>query len=332
MENCFNPAQGTNILPIADPLNAPLTTGLETFLPSSSSLELASAASVTITAEPDSMLPESPIIGTASQPDIVPADVPSNLPIVVTEPNNTFGTAYQISSLIVGNAPTVFSGTIDDADSLDYYQFTLSETSNFNVALTHLIADADIYLYNQDGRVALNGSFRGGTRDEAINQTLAAGTYYLGVRQSSGSTSYNLLVSTTLAGSIVAAGWPSNLLPTEFEVAASTTSYSRSSWIWSTPPIPTVRGNTTDVYRIHLDAARTVNISLTGLVADLDLRLIQDTNSNQIIDVTEQINQSQNSGWDAESISTTLEAGDYYLQVYSAFGSSSAYTLNIAYV
>jgi hypothetical protein len=93
-----------------------------------------------------------------------------------------------------------------------------------------------------------------------------------------------------------------------------------------------VRGNTTDVYRIHLDAARTVNISLTGLVADLDLRLIQDTNSNQIIDVTEQINQSQNSGWDAESISTTLEAGDYYLQVYSAFGSSSAYTLNIAYV
>lgn len=326
MENCLNPLSGS--LPIAGQLIDPLTALLGTWPQQSSSWDVANSTLVGLASEP-SQISELPIVATSSELDSLPPDIPVNLPIVVTEPNDTLATAYQVNDLIVGNTPTVFSGAVDDSDPLDYYQFSLSEASNLNVALTNLTADADVYLYNQDGSVALNRSFRGGSRDEAINQALVAGTYYLGVRQSSGSTDYNLLLSTTLIGSIISAGLPSNLLPAEFEVSALPTPYTRNGFISGIPPIPTWLGNTADVYKVHLETARTVNISLTGLTADLDLRLIQDTNSNQIINVAEQINQSQNPDWASENISVALEAGDYYVQVYSVFGSSSTYTLSI---
>lgn len=65
-----------------------------------------------------------------------------------------------------------------------------------------------------------------------------------------------------------------------------------------------------DFYRFSFRSTASVNLSLTGLIANADLRLL-DSQSNVIASST-------NSGTDSELISRTLNAGTYYIQVLSA--------------
>ncbi|UBF28176.1 tandem-95 repeat protein [Kovacikia minuta CCNUW1] len=78
----------------------------------------------------------------------------------------------------------------------------------------------------------------------------------------------------------------------------------------------------TDYYQFTLGTASNIDLSLTGLAANLDLRLLS---SSGIV-----LQSSTLGGAIAESISSTLSAGTYYIQVYPASSNSSTYALNLA--
>ena len=73
-------------------------------------------------------------------------------------------------------------GTVDaDADGVDYYRFTLTEAKKVGLGLRRQDANADLFLEDADGTV-LYRSTNSGTANEAIEETLLAGTYYVRVQ------------------------------------------------------------------------------------------------------------------------------------------------------
>ena len=87
--------------------------------------------------------------------------------------------------------------------------------------------------------------------------------------------------------------------------------------------------DTSDFYRFNLDNTSNFNLSLTGLSSDADVRLIQDVNSNGIVDDGDEIVRSSLSDSQDESINRSLAAGTYFTQVYQYSGDTS-YNLNLS--
>ena len=105
---------------------------------------------------------------------------------------NTLGTARAVT---VSSSTTTFRDWVGSADTNDYYRFSLGGTSNLNLSLTGLTANADVQLLNSAGTVIRSSTARGSS-SEFITQQLAAGTYYVRVYPfSSNSTYYNLGLS-----------------------------------------------------------------------------------------------------------------------------------------
>jgi subtilisin family serine protease len=233
------------------------------------------------------------------------------------DPGSTRNTAYDVGSL--STTPKIFSESIGGTDQYDYYKFSLSTSSNLNIALTNLNAgtDADLYLYDRNGNW-LNASYNNGTSDEALNHSLKAGTYYARVTKFSGVTPYTLALSATAPTTVA-----SNLLPAERDIGPLTiTPYTRSSSVGTL--------NTADVYRFSISEPRNLSLSLTGLQSDVDLRLIRDLNGDRVVDADEVLASSQNGGTTSESLSRDLTSpGEYYIQVFRYSGESN-YTLSVS--
>lgn len=78
------------------------------------------------------------------------------------------------------------------ADATDYYRFTLGEAQRVTLTLRRQDADADLHLEDENGNV-LHSSTRDGNRNEGIEATLEAGTYYVRVvAQEEGENAYSL--------------------------------------------------------------------------------------------------------------------------------------------
>jgi hypothetical protein len=198
----------------------------------------------------------------------------------------------------------------------------MDNTSNFNLSLTGLSSDADVRLIqdvNSNGIVddgdEIVRSAWGGSNDESINRSLAAGTYFAQVYQYSGDTNYNLNLSAT------APQTPSNLLPVEVDLGTLSDTQTYSNNVSST--------DTADVYRFSMDNTSNFNLSLTGLSSDADVRLIQDVNSNGIVDDGDEIARSSLSDSQDELINRSLAAGTYFAQVYQYSGDTN-YNLSLS--
>ena len=77
--------------------------------------------------------------------------------------------------------PRFPQGTLDGhTDQVDYYRFTLTEAKRVELGLRQQDANADLHLEDANGTV-LYSSTNSGTANEAIGETLLAGTYYLRV-------------------------------------------------------------------------------------------------------------------------------------------------------
>jgi hypothetical protein len=120
-----------------------------------------------------------------------------------TEPNNSLGTAYDISTL---NGTRIFNDAVSSSDTNDFYRFSLDTTSNFSLTLNGLSADADVQVIRDanfngvvDADDVIRSSTAGGTTAESINLGgLAAGTYYVRVYPfSSANTNYTLSLTGT---------------------------------------------------------------------------------------------------------------------------------------
>lgn len=212
------------------------------------------------------------------------------------------------------------------------FSFSLASTSNLNVGVDvdapepDIGGDIDVRVYrdtDNDGEInssidqLIGSSTLGGDSDESINlESVAAGNYIvqLNLYGSSGNANYNLSLSTAD---------PSNLLPTEVEVGTLNATQTFTDFVGST--------DTADVYHFSVDTARDFSLSLTDLSGDADVRLIQDTNSNGIVDVDlgEVIGSSTFSSTTSDEINAFLNPGDnYFVQVYQHSGDTD-YTLGL---
>lgn len=100
------------------------------------------------------------------------------------------------------NSNQTWNDFVGNFDSVDYYRFHLNTTSDFNLFLSGLSADADVDLLedtNNDGfGEIIDSSLAFGNAAEEINvSNLNPGTYYVKVSQYSGETNYNLSLSAT---------------------------------------------------------------------------------------------------------------------------------------
>ncbi|AFY53483.1 subtilisin-like serine protease [Rivularia sp. PCC 7116] len=89
---------------------------------------------------------------------------------------------------------------------------------------------------------------------------------------------------------------------------------------------------TNDLYSFTIQGRSSFNLSLDGLIADADVRLIRDKNANGKFDKDETIAYSNNGGTLAESINTSLAAGDYYIEVYPYGNIETNYHLTVSAV
>jgi len=230
----------------------------------------------------------------------------------MTEPNNTLATATFIGGL--GFTPTSIFDFVGSADTQDYWRFTLSGTSDINIGLTGLTADADVQLLNSAGTV-IASSTRGGTLSDDIHlNAQPAGTYYVRVFQFSGDTNYNLRLSTAD---------PSNILaPQENLGNIGNTAVIRAGSINS--------NNSSDFYRFSVASLANVNAQLTGLSGDADLRIIQDVNNSGTVDAGDVTVSSTSGGTTSENLNiTALAGGNYFAQVYQFGANTTNYSLRL---
>ncbi|BAZ21470.1 peptidase domain-containing protein [Kalymmatonema gypsitolerans NIES-4073] len=199
----------------------------------------------------------------------------------------------------------------------DVFEFRIGSTSNINVALTGITngdnANLKLYRDNGNGRFdagdqEIGSSIRGGNNDDSINLAdRAAGTYFAQVNRStsSGNVTYDLALSTKD---------PSNLLPREVNLGNLSADVTRTGRVDNS--------DTSDVYHFSLGFFEGVNINLSGLSSDADLRVIADTNNNRIIDPSDTIVSSTRAGTAPESIRLD-DAGSYFAQVYQFSGNTN---------
>ena len=83
--------------------------------------------------------------------------------------------------------------------------------------------------------------------------------------------------------------------------------------------------NTSDTYAVSVVDGEVIDITLSGLSSNADLRAIQDSNDNNVVDPNEVYRTSTNLGASSENISLDQE-GDYFVEVYQ-FSGSTDYTL-----
>jgi hypothetical protein len=229
---------------------------------------------------------------------------------VVPDPGNTLESAYNVGTL---SDTQTFTDAVDSSDTSDYYRFSLDNSSNFNLSLTGLSADADVQLLDSNGN-SITYSNRFGSADESINRSLAPGNYFVQVYQYSGDTNYTLNLSTTPSFT------GSNLLPTETDIETLSGTRTFGDSVDST--------DTSDIYRFTVDQSGIFTANLNELTGDADVRLIQDTNNNGVIDQGEVIAWQWERGTGSESIRHFLNSGNYFVQAMSYNNQTANYSLS----
>jgi hypothetical protein len=237
-----------------------------------------------------------------------------------TSTNNLIASEGNIGTL--SSIPVLRNGYVGDTDTSDIYGFQLTGLSDINVALTGLSADADVRIIrdaNNNGIIdatdAIAFSSNGGTRSDAINlNNQAAGNYFAQVYQYTGNTSYTLQLSNAARNNLIAA--EENL------GALSAAPFVRNGSVGDT--------DTSDIYGFQLTSAGDINVALTGLSADADVRVIRDANNNGVVDATDVVAYSSNGGSRNDAINLNNQAaGNYFAEVYQ-FAGTTNYNLKLS--
>ncbi|MDZ7955977.1 PPC domain-containing protein [Nostoc sp. DedQUE09] len=223
----------------------------------------------------------------------------------------------------IGTTPVVRNNlTLTTSDPTDVFQFQIGSTKNINLTVTDIIGgDPELLLFRDNGNGIFDAndqsvdlSARSSNRDESINNRENAGTYFAQVIRgaaSSGTISYDFAVSATTPNSSDL----SNLLPKEVELGNLSADVNQFGSVGDF--------DTADVYQFSLGSFEGVNITLSGLTSDADIRLIQDVNNNRIVDANEVVASSTRGGTTSDVISNITSAGNYFLQVNQFSGNTS---------
>lgn len=264
--------------------------------------------------------PVSSLQAASLSPDLSPLQIPSfSGSSAFFSVGNSMFTAVNIGAL---NGAAIATGLVSGSDPSDYFRFTTSAFSSFNLRLTGTgTGDADIFLI-QDinnngfidfglGEIVASSSTNGNSEFFSVSGLLP-GTYYALVSHfNGGTTNYTLSLSTDTAGSDFLSARNLGTLTTPGTV---------SDFVGDADP--------SDLYRFSLSNTSDINLTLNGLSSDADLYLIQDLNQNGILDSADVLERSINFSNASESISVQgLTAGSYFIEV-AQYSGDTNYTLN----
>ena len=119
-----------------------------------------------------------------------------NLTVFATPVNDAGNTLNDAKEITLRENPVTYVDWVGATDTDDYYRFSLTESSNFELNLSKLTANADVDLFDSAGTLLMRSILHGPT-DESIKAQLLAGAYYIRVYPDSWySTDYTLSVST----------------------------------------------------------------------------------------------------------------------------------------
>lgn len=250
---------------------------------------------------------------------------------------NMVDTTFNVGTQNQNATPYSTSLYLNSYYTRDIYQFNLSGTGSINALLYGMQSDgddADLSLYRDNGNgyfdsgdTYLTGSSRSGNLEDSINYQSGAGTYFLTVNryaQGGSSLPYSMKLSATTSPYASSSTAP-NLLAKEITVNTGNLSYDRT--FYGSVGNNTTVNDTADTYAFRLGNYEGVNIRLTGLSSDADIRLIRDSNNNRIVNSGEVLRSSTLGSTSSELISAFETTGNYYLQVFQYGAGSTNYTL-----
>ena len=206
----------------------------------------------------------------------------------------------------------------------DVYEFDTNGSRNINLSLTSLESgdDADLYLYEDsnsngildDDDYVLSSSILANGED-SINYQANEGTYFARVNYASSESddriNYSLELSADIVGTESAVDKDFGFSLFGEEAALETGSINSQ--------------NTSDTYALSVVSGEVIDITLAGLSNDADLRVVQDTNQNDIIDEGQIYASGTSPGTNTEIVSLN-EPGEYLVEVYQYSGDTD-YTL-----
>lgn len=222
----------------------------------------------------------------------------------------------------VGSTPYSNSTFLNANFDNDVYRIRVNSATSLNLNLHNISAgdDADLYLYRDSNNNGVwdasdqlvASSRRGSNFDDSINYRADAGNYLARVNRYSTNADGRLTYELDISGNS-----PSNLLPVEVNGG----SLGRGSRTYN----DFVGNNdTADVYKFTLAQASNVNVRLTGLSSDADVRIIRDFDNDQIVDAGEVIRTSTLGGTSSENINFSLPGSTpFYVEVYQFSGNTN---------
>jgi hypothetical protein len=231
---------------------------------------------------------------------------------------NTTDEAYDLGTFAAGDAlATIISDSVGSSDEFDYFSFSLGSDLDVTVDLFDLTADADVTIFDSTGAF-IDGSWNGADTSESLTISLVAGDYFVGVQNYDAAVNYSFDMSVT-GNSDPAGEWIDEALVMDFPAGgfvsgdSATITAATVSWDdWS------------DFYSFDLAAESTVTISTTSATvgADTDLELMDEFGG--------WIDGSWNWNSAAESLTTTLAAGTYNVEVTNWYDMDVTYDLTVA--
>lgn len=243
------------------------------------------------------------------------------LRLSTSNPSNLIAEQENLGTL--GTATVSRQGAIGFDNMSDIYRFDLAADSPLNIVVQNTgTNNLDLRLFKDNGSGVIDPSnvlaisSNPSTFSDAINlQSLSKGTYYVQVfgKQVLETQDYKLNLSTNAISNLIADEQYLTLLG--------------STVVTCTGHID--ENNTSDMYRFFTKGGA-INIALTGLGDDLDLRLLKD-DGNFVVEGSEVVWQSGASGRTPDSINwNNLPLGFYFIQVVQAKQAASDYVLRVS--
>lgn len=210
-------------------------------------------------------------------------------------------------------------------------QFTLTRTGNtasaltVNYSLAGTATNGTDYAFLNGGVTFGAGSSIATISVSPIDDFIVEASETVTVSLASSST--YMLGATTSANILIA----DNDTPTPVDNAGNTLATARAIAGGATQIFNDFVGDadTDDFYQLNIGSDRYFSLTLSGLSANANVQLIQDSNGNGIIDAKETLALSQLSGSASESFNLPILAGSYYVRVYQGgTGNNTNYNLS----
>lgn len=205
-------------------------------------------------------------------------------------------------------------------DTTDFYQFDLTQSRTFEVALNQLEGNSKLTLYDRNRDVIATSNEQDGDA-EAIQRRLEEGQYFLEVAQVEGAFDYQLTAAATTSTAAINRQGSSFERAIEVEQNGSETNL-QGQISYSGEVSRASRLERFEYYKFTLVDRTSFSSTLKRLQADCDFTLY---NSERQVLLASDRRSSR-----SESISQVLEAGVYYLRI-KAKRSETSYKLDLGF-